>query len=358
MNLSPNGRSFPWTRRVVAAAAAVTLLGLAAPLLAQEPAKAAAPAGASPKLALVEETKNVGTVAKGEVIEQDFLVRNDGKADLHITDVKPACGCTVSKYDKVIKPGETGKVHLTLDTKAFQGPISKSALILTDDPTTPQVTVFLSAYVKPYVEMLPYGFFRLQGLVGEEVSSEITLASDEADFKVTKVEVPHAYLAATFAEVAEKDRIAGKGARQYKVTLTASKSTPMGIPQGVVRVLTTLPKQPELQIAISGSIVDAVGVIPSQVTFGTFDPKEGPMTKEIDVINRNVKNPEFKVTGVESTIPAVKAEVKPIDKTRVKVVLSVDPGLVKKGPFDGALTIRTNDGTKGELKVGLKGVVL
>ncbi len=357
MNLSPIGRPFPRTPWVVAAAT-VAALGLAAPLLAQEPAKAQAPASAAPKLVLVEETKNVGTVAKGEVIEQDFLVRNDGKADLHITDVKPACGCTVSKYDKVIKPGETGKVHLTLDTKAFQGPISKSALIVTDDPSTPQVTVFLSAYVKPYVEMLPYGFFRLQGLVGEEVSSEITLASDEPDFKVTKVEAPHEYLSASFAEVAEKDRIAGKGARQYKVTLTASKSTPMGIPQGVVRVLTTLPKQPELQIAISGSIVDAVGVIPSQVTFGTFDPKEGTMTKEIDVINRNAKNPEFKVTGVESTVPAVKAEVKPIDKTRVKVVLSVDPGLAKKGPFDGALTIKTNDGTKSELKVGLKGVVL
>lgn len=326
---------------------------------AQAPAAPAqAPAADVPKLVLVEETKNVGTVAKGDVIEQDFVVRNDGKADLHVTDVKPACGCTVPKYDKVIKPGQTGKIHLSVDTKAFQGAISKSALILTDDPAMPQATIVLSANVKPYVETIPFGFFRLQGLVGEETTSEITLASDEPDFKVTKVAVPHDYLAATFVELAEKDRVPGKGARQYKLTLTASKATPVGIPQGVVQVATGIAKQPELQVAISGSIVEPVGVIPSQITFGTFDPKEASVTKEIDVINRNTKNPDFKVTGVESSLPAVKAEVKPIDKTRVKVVLSLDPSLVKKGPFDGALTIKTNDTARGELKVGLKGVAL
>ena len=47
---------------------------------------------------------------QGEVVKQTFTLRNSGKADLHVTDVKPACGCTASDYDKVIKPGLLGKI--------------------------------------------------------------------------------------------------------------------------------------------------------------------------------------------------------------------------------------------------------
>ena len=65
---------------------------------------------------------------------------SEWKADLHITDVKPSCGCTAPEYDKTIKPGAEGKIVLNVDTKTFQGPISKSALILTDDPEKPQIT--------------------------------------------------------------------------------------------------------------------------------------------------------------------------------------------------------------------------
>ena len=164
-------------------------VALAAALLAIAPAAALAqapkPAASTtaPKLVLVEEKKDVGTVAKGEVIHATFVLKNEGKADLHVTDVKPSCGCTVPEYDKMIKPGAEGKIVLNVDTKTFQGPISKSALILTDDPATPQMTVFVMANVKPYVETYPYGFFRLQALTGETATSELVLVSDELDFK-------------------------------------------------------------------------------------------------------------------------------------------------------------------------------
>ena len=65
---------------------------------------AAKPEGLQPKAVPVEEAKNFGTVAKGEAIEYSFKVRNNGKSDLVINDVKPSCGCTIGKFDKVIKP--------------------------------------------------------------------------------------------------------------------------------------------------------------------------------------------------------------------------------------------------------------
>ncbi len=344
------------TAATVLAAGVLALSHLA---LAQgaAPAAPAAPAAAAPKMLLTEEKKDFGTVPKGETLVHDFIIKNTGTADLQITDVKPACGCTLQSFDKVIKPGSEGKVHLAVDTKSFQGPISKTALILTNDPSTPQVTVFMMANVKPYVEVLPFGFFRMQGIAGEEITSELTLVSDEPSFKPGKIDVPAPYMKATATQVPEKELMAGKGKNQWKVRLVASKEAPVGIPQGVVRVETGVAKQPELFINVSGSITDSVGVIPAQVTFGTVELKEN-ITKEVDVINRNSKNSEFKVMGVVSSVAGVHAEVKPVDKARVRLVLSLDPKTIKKGPFDGSLTIQTNDATKKEIKIGVKGTVL
>ena len=354
------------------AAAAVLVSSVA---LAQAPAAApapqappaaldvkAAPAAKTdspqPKAVPVEEGKNVGTVAKGEAIEHSFRIRNEGKADLVINDVKPSCGCTLGKFDKTIKPGEEGKITLTIDTKAFSGPISKTAVVLTNDPAKPQFSLALSAYVKPYVEVVPYGYFRIQGLVGEELTSELILGSDEPGFKPGKIEVPQSYLSATLAPATEKDRLEGKGKTQWKITLKADKTAPAGIPGGEVKVATGVAKQPEVVIKVSGVINESVGVLPSQVTFGTFDPKSGGISREIDVISRNPKNAAFKVTAAESGVPGVVAEVKALDDKKAKVVVSIDPKVIKKGPFDSWITIRTNDAIKSEIKIPLRGVSL
>ena len=340
-----------------ALASSVALAQAPAPA-APEVKDAAKPAALQPKAVPVEEAKNVGTIAKGEAIEYAFKVKNEGKGDLLINDVKPSCGCTIGKFDKVIKPGEEGKITLTVDTKAFSGPISKTAVVLTNDPAKAQFSLTLSAYVKPFVEVAPWGFFRIQGLVGEEITSELILGSDEPDFKPSKAEVPHPYLSATLAPATEKERLEGKGKTQWKVTLKADKTAPAGIPAGDVRIATGIAKQPELAIKVSGIINESVGVLPSQVTFGTFDPKGGAITREIDVVNRNPKNGAFKVTAAESGVPGVVAEVKATDNTKVKVVVSIDPKVIKKGPFDSWLTIRTNDTLRGEIKIPLRGVSL
>src|SRR5262249_27195494 len=148
---------------VVAPAPAAT--NSSAPPAAPAPSAKVDPNG--PKLLLKSDKIDVGTVPKGETIKGTFTLKNEGKSDLHITDVKPSCGCTVPEYDKVIKAGAEGKVILNVATQGFQGPISKTALVVSDDPAQPQITLFLTANVKPYVEAVPYGFFRIQALTGE-----------------------------------------------------------------------------------------------------------------------------------------------------------------------------------------------
>lgn len=326
-------------------------------LLAPAAALAQAPKAAAPKLVLVEQKKDFGTVPKGEVVHATFVLRNEGKADLHVTDVKPSCGCTAMEFDRKIKPGAEGKIVLNVDTKTFQGPISKSALILTDDPEQSTVTVFVLANVKPYVDTHPVGFFRLQALTGETATSEMILSSDEPDFKPTRVEPPNSFLKATLAPVAEAEKVAGKGATQWKVTVTTQPDAPEGLLGGYVKVATGSAKQPELNLAVSGYIKPTLSITPQSVNFGNFEPKADPVRRTVTIINNNLKNEAFAVTKAESSVPGVKAEVVMADKSRAQVVISVDDK-VKKGVFDGFVTVSTTDPAKKEIRIPLKGVIL
>ena len=116
-------------------------------LLANEtakPAKAAENADAkqavAPRLTIVEPVKDFGTVAKGDKLDWTFLIKNTGDTDLQIIAAKPGCGCTVADFDKVIKPGATGKVTAHVDTTNFAGPIAKTVSVETNDPSTPTAT--------------------------------------------------------------------------------------------------------------------------------------------------------------------------------------------------------------------------
>src|SRR5687768_12334158 len=110
----------------------VLALGLTAPFAVAEE-KASTDAAKGPKLTLVEPLKDFGTVAKGSKLDWAFEVRNTGTTDLEIISAKPTCGCTVADFDKVIKPGKTGKLSAHVDTTNFSGPIAKSVTLETND---------------------------------------------------------------------------------------------------------------------------------------------------------------------------------------------------------------------------------
>ena len=179
------------SKRFFATVMALALM-LTAPLaIAQTEAKADAKKDETkaPRLTLVDPVKDFGTIAKGEKLEWSFVVKNTGNADLEIIAARPACGCTVADFDKIIKPGQSGKVTAHVDTTAFAGPITKQVTLETNDATAPTAQVTINAVVKPYVEAYPAGFVRFNLLQGDAEKQTVTLYSEEeTPFEITKVE--------------------------------------------------------------------------------------------------------------------------------------------------------------------------
>jgi hypothetical protein len=315
-------------------------------------------AAGAPKAAVVEPVKDVGNVAKGEKIVHDFAIKNDGNADLTITNVQPACGCTVAEFDKVIKPGQTGKVHAVVDTSTFSGAIAKGISVFTNDPAAPQIELTLRAKIEPYISVKP-GYARYITVQGEAQEGHIAQslwAPDGSAWDVTSVDSPYPFLTVTFREAKPEERVPDAKGKQWQVEMNLANDAKVGPLSDYVTVHTSHPKQKLVQIPVSGFVRPVIAVTPATADFGTIELKE-PLRKALNI--RNFATEPIKVTGVDPNLPkGIEAKLEPLQEGReyqVRVILNPEIG---KGPFHGKVTIHTDSPKVPTIEVEFKGIVI
>jgi hypothetical protein len=338
---------------------------------AEKKAEPAAAKDAAPRLTIVEPIKDYGTIPKGEKLDWAFVVKNTGDADLQIVSAKPGCGCTVADFDKVIKPGQTGKVTAHVDTTAFAGPIAKTVTLETNDPTTPTSQLTIHAIVKPYVEAFPAGFVRFNLLQGEVDAQSVVLYSEEEEpFAVSKIELPIdpktnepvKWVCATYEKVAEGDKapnVGRTGQDQYRVKITVGgPDANLGPLSDKIHIITTSKHQPDYFVSLSGVVRPPFRVDPTVLNFGEVSPADVAATRMVTVRSNNLKAPEsFVVSKAESSIPAVVTSVKPTaNKGEYEVSLQISKD-AKPGDVDGSVKIYTNDKVNPVVTVPMKATI-
>jgi hypothetical protein len=107
------------------------------------------PESTGPALAIANASQDAGEFKAGDKIQAVFALRNEGNDDLKITDARPSCGCTVATFDREIRPGKSGQVHATIETRGMSGPIVKTVTVISNDPAHPQSVLTIHAVVKP-----------------------------------------------------------------------------------------------------------------------------------------------------------------------------------------------------------------
>lgn len=299
----------------------------------------------------------MGTVPKGQVVEADFTVHNAGGSDLIITDARPSCGCTVSSFDKLIKPGADGKVKASVDTKSFSGPISKSVLVVSNDPERPQMNLFVKAVVKPFVDVAPQQYVRFSVVKGDPATQDVVLISEEKGFKPTITETAQSYVKAEISPAGDKDKIAGRPGDQYKLSISVTPDAPEGLLNAPVRITTGVAQQPSLEVPVSGIVRPRVSVTPITVNFGNFTAGKDPITRNIVITNNKPATP-LKVTKAEVSVPGFMTDVVPTQEGVSYTVVVKASDKVKKGAVDGKVTLHTTDKDKGVIEIPLKGEAL
>lgn len=311
-----------------------------------------------PKAVAAEPVKDVGVVAKGEKAVHDFVIRNEGDAPLLIQEVRAACGCTVADYDKVIAPGQSGKVRVSVDTTTFNGAIAKGVTVFTNDPATPQTELTIQAQVEPFIKVKP-GYARYITVQGEDKEGTIVQTlwtPDGSPMKIVKVDSPYPYLKAEFHEAKPEERLKEIADQpQWKVEMHLSNDAPVGPLAETLKVYTDNPKQKLVQIPVSGFIRPMVAITPQVADFGQVTVSD-VIRKSINV--QNFATESIKITGVESSVPGIEARVEPIKEGReysIQVTLKPE---IAKGQFNGKLSLITDSVKMPRIEVVLKGTAI
>ncbi|HPD63933.1 MAG TPA: DUF1573 domain-containing protein [Bacteroidia bacterium] len=97
-----------------------------------------------PELTFKTTIHDFGNIIEGSKVSFSFKFTNTGKADLVISNCIPSCGCTVPDFPKKpIKPGESGYIDVTFDSKGRSGTFNKDVTVYAN--TIPNSTVI---YIK------------------------------------------------------------------------------------------------------------------------------------------------------------------------------------------------------------------
>ena len=301
----------------------------------------AAPASTIPLVA-VEPTFDLGTLVKGDTVVHSFVLKNTGTEPLTIALVAPSCGCTVAEFDKIIPPGGEGKVRVDLDTMTLNGVGTVSSEVYVEGHAAPAATLGLKFNVvskllaKPGYARWIYVQHEPQGAVGQTV-----YAGDGADFQVLSVESPMPAITVSFREAKPEERVEGFAGRQWRVEPILATTAPVGAITGFIDVTTTHPRQKLIQIPVSGFVRPTLFVEPDRADFGTLN-LSGPRHATFQV--RNFATQAIALTGAETDVPGISAQVQPVEQGRkYKVLLVLDPAAMKEGPFAGKLHVKTDN---------------
>lgn len=310
-----------------------------------------------PKAVATEPIKDIGFVAKGEKAAYDFAIRNEGDAPLQIQEVRAACGCTVADYDKVIAPGQTGKVRVSVDTTTFNGAIAKGVTVFTNDPATPQMELTIRAQVEPFIKAKPgYArFITVQGETKEGTIVQTLWTPDKSPMNIVKVDSPYPFLKVEYHEAKPEERLKEiSDQQQWKVEMHLSNEAPVGPLTETVKVYTDNPKQKLVQIPVSGFVRPIVAVTPPIANFGAVTIKE-PLRKSLNV--KSFATELIKLTGAQSSVPGIDARIEPVEDGReYQVWVTVSPDV--KGKIDGKLFLTTDSVKIPRIEIQLTGTAI
>jgi hypothetical protein len=147
----------------------------------------------------------------------------------------------VAHFDRAILPGGEGKVTLTLNLNNYNGPVWKSATIVSNDPQNPLINLDFHCSVRPHIEIRPTHFVQFKGMNERQQEKEVDLITTSQPFKILRIENTLGDKIAYRLETLVKER-------HYRLKIINLQK--MESYSGMIRCFTNHPKKPEIQILI------------------------------------------------------------------------------------------------------------
>ena len=105
----------------------------------------------APVFNIEKTTAELGKMAGSTTGEVEFKFTNSGKSDLFVRHVKSTCGCTAVQQGLAgvpIRPGESSSIKAVFSSGGYNGKVTKTIYVYTNDPKKSEVVLMLTADVQ------------------------------------------------------------------------------------------------------------------------------------------------------------------------------------------------------------------
>ena len=230
------------------------------------------PKGPQPKLLIDDETEfDFGTMAQQTKGNHEWLVRNEGEGELILTGTEPTCSCTVIDpkpgEDVKVPPGESYTVRVEWETRQFQDKYEKTARILTNDPSRPDLTFVVSGVVRPAIVMFPSdGFVNVQTISNDTPHEfQVLLTSpDRPETKIVDMQSSRPDLIELEQKPMQDFELAPVNAPSGTKVIVIVKPTPnLGSFREEVVIKTDHPLRDEVRLVVAGRVVGPISITPA-----------------------------------------------------------------------------------------------
>jgi hypothetical protein len=143
----------------------------------------------------------------------------------------------------------------------------------------------------------------------------------------------------------------------FRVELETKLGIPLGDLNEKLVIETDHPKQPQIEITITGKVIGPISMMPDRVRMMGVTPGKGAK----ETINLWVRGRDDTKFEVESAPPKVRVEIASVEPSasvnserikarRYQMIVTVPPG-VTPGEFTGTITLKTDHPNATELKI-------
>ena len=103
----------------------------------------------APVVTFDADSYDFGNIKQGDKVDHTFTIKNTGKNDLIIRNVRSSCGCTaVTPAKTVIPSGESVPLKVEFNSQGKRGRQSKTITVITNDPKNPTSTLRITSNVE------------------------------------------------------------------------------------------------------------------------------------------------------------------------------------------------------------------
>lgn len=285
-----------------------------------------------------------GKVRSGSDVEHEFWFTNTGNGPLEILRVKPSCGCTVAgEYDKVVAPGQTGKIPLKVRLGGASGQIAKSVTVNTNiEGDGAAITLQIKGEVWQPVQVTPpsAAFGRLTiGDVDKNPTRKLTIVNNLDD--ALKLGEPTCTSPLFKAAVTTLEE-----GKKYELTVTLAGPLVSGNNSGTISIPTGIAQPPKVDVAVYAFVTAPVDVTPTSLALPTS--RTGDLTRQFYI--RSNADKAVKLTDLKSPSPEIKLELTDIkDSKTYRLKVDIAAAYVHK-PGD-QITLKTDDPTVPTLSI-------